>query len=60
MVGRLNAPYDVLEPDESMDCTGDGTVEVGKYANLGTVTTDSEGGSVEDSDSSHYLGVEPE
>ena len=55
----IMCPETELEPGESMTCTGSGSAEAGQYANVGTVTADSEGGPVEDSDSSHYLGVEP-
>ena len=55
----VTCPQTDLEPGESMTCTGDGIAEAGQYANVGTVTADSEAGPVEDSDPSHYFGVEP-
>ena len=54
-------PGNSLAPLESMTCTANSTVEIGLYANVGTVEvrTTNEFGSVvaTDSDSSHYTGV---
>ena len=55
--GSVECPASFLGPDESMTCTATGVVQAGPYANMGTVTATSSGGSdVSDSDPSHYFG----
>jgi hypothetical protein len=49
-----------LDPAQSMTCTGSGVAAAGQYRNVGTVRADWTGGSVEDSDASHYHGVVPD
>ena len=52
---------DELAPGATTTCSADGTAGVGQYENLGTVTATSDGGIVEDTDPSHYVGeAEPE
>ena len=46
-----------LPTGQAMTCTGAGFATLGQYANVGKVTATSASGSVDDSDSSHYLGV---
>ncbi len=54
----VTCPQDTLAVAESMTCTGNGTAEVGQYANLGTTEgTGPNGTTVTDSDPSHYIGV---
>ena len=44
----------------SMTCTASGTVQVGQYANVGTASGTSPGGTTRtDSDLSHYTSAEP-
>jgi uncharacterized repeat protein (TIGR01451 family) len=53
----VTCPGTVLEPGESMTCTGNGTAEGGQYANIGTATGQlPDGGLASGSDPSHYLG----
>ena len=50
-----------LAVGESLTCTSNGEGQVGQYENVGRVTADfvaGAGGSVEDEDLSHYLGLE--
>jgi hypothetical protein len=55
----VSCPATTLGPGESMTCTGNGTVQAGQYANVGTVTAEQPDGTpVEDSDPSHYFGQE--
>jgi hypothetical protein len=54
----ITCPQTTLAPGEAMTCTAAGTVTVGQYANVGTVTgTPPAGPPLADSDPSHYLGV---
>jgi uncharacterized repeat protein (TIGR01451 family) len=55
----VTCPETALGPGESMTCTASGTVELGQYANLGTVTATHSSGQVADSDPSHYFGQGP-
>jgi len=56
--GAIDCPRTSLTPGESMTCTASGTAGEGQYANLGTVTGRTDGGTeVEDRDPSHYFGV---
>ena len=48
-----------LAAGQSMTCTGSGVATVGQYTNIGTVTANWSGGTVTDSDASHYLGLAP-
>ena len=58
---EVSCPESELGPGRSMTCTGRGFAIAGQYSNLGTVSgVDPDGGTVSDSDPSHYLGVEPE
>ena len=51
----------ILEPGETWSITHTGTAAAGQYANLGTVgAEDPNGEPVEDTDPSHYLGIDPE
>jgi hypothetical protein len=45
-----------LVPGQSMTCTGSGAAILGQYRNVGTVTASWSGGTVSDSDASHYFG----
>lgn len=56
----VTCPATVLAVGQSMTCTGTGTAVEGQYRNVGTVTASSTGGSVTDSDPSHYLGRRPD
>ena len=56
-IGAITCPKNTLAIGESMTCSANGTAVAGQYANVGTVTADSSGGSVNDSDPSHYFGV---
>jgi hypothetical protein len=55
----VTCPKTTLAAGEAMTCTGSGTAVVGQYANLGTATGRYNGQTVQDSDPSHYLGVDP-
>jgi hypothetical protein len=46
-----------LPAGQAMTCTGAGVATLGQYSNVGKVTAASASGSVDDSNSSHYLGV---
>ena len=46
-----------LPVGQTMTCTGAGVATLGQYVNVGKVTAASASGAVDDSDSSHYLGV---
>jgi hypothetical protein len=46
-----------LPAGQAMTCTGAGVATLGQYSNIGKVTAASASGAVDDSDSSHYLGV---
>lgn len=50
-----------LAPGASMTCTGTGTATLGQYGNIGTATATwtmpPRSGSINDSDTSHYLGI---
>jgi hypothetical protein len=57
--GAIVCPQATLAVGESMTCTADGIALVGPYANLGTAAgTAPDGTVVEDSDPSHYFGLE--
>ena len=56
-IGAVTCPKNTLAIGESMTCSANGTAIAGQYANVGSVTADSSGGSVNDSDPSHYFGV---
>jgi hypothetical protein len=58
---NVNCPQLVLQPGESMTCTGDeGTAQPGQYANVGTVTgAPPQGPDVTAEDPSHYFGSAP-
>ena len=49
----------MLAAGQSMTCTGSGVATVGQYKNVGTVTAAWSGGTVTDSDASHYVGIAP-
>lgn len=55
----VSCPAQTLAAGQSMTCTGSGVATLGQYRNVGTVNASSAGGSVSDSDPSHYLGVAP-
>lgn len=49
-----------LQPGETVTCTGNGTAVAGDYTNVGSVTAQTPyGGTVNDSDTSHYQGASP-
>lgn len=53
----VTCPKTVLEPAESMTCTGSGKAVAGQYCNTGKATGKApDGGTVMDTDPSHYLG----
>lgn len=58
----VDCPQTTLEVGESMTCTATGTALAGQYTNLGTALAsfEGEGGSVSDTDPSHYFGAVPE
>jgi hypothetical protein len=58
-IGAVTCPATTLAVGQSMTCTMSGVAALGQYSNLGTVTASSTGGSVTDSDASHYLGQVP-
>lgn len=59
-LGDITCPADTLAVEEEMTCTATGTSEEGIYENEAAVTAvDAAGASHEDSDPSHYRGVEP-
>ena len=49
-----------LAPTQSMTCTASGVAILGQYRNVGTVTASWTGGTVSDSDASHYVGRAPD
>jgi large repetitive protein len=54
----VTCPKAELQPAESMTCTGSGTAVSGNYTNTGSVVAQTPyGGTVNDSDTSHYQGV---
>ena len=55
----VTCPSTSLAVGQSMTCTGSGVAVLGQYSNIGTVTANSTGGSVTDSDASHYFGQAP-
>lgn len=56
----VTCPGTALAAGESMDCTANGTAQLGQYANVGSVqATHPTIGAVAASDSSHYFGEEP-
>jgi hypothetical protein len=56
----VSCPKTVLQPGESMTCTGNGTAAGGQYKNVGTATGKSScGETVSDSDASYYFGQSP-
>ncbi|MEJ8569339.1 COG1470 family protein, partial [Elongatibacter sediminis] len=57
-LGAVSCPKSTLAVGESMTCTANGTAVAGQYSNLGTATATSTGGDVNDSDPSHYFGVQ--
>ena len=50
-------PIDVLDPGQSLTCTGSGTAETGQYANIGEVCSLFDEEEVCDTDTSHYFGA---
>lgn len=57
--GAIACPASTLAVGESMICEAAGVAVEGPYANLGSVTSmDAEGTVAEDSDPSHYFGLE--
>lgn len=58
-IGAITCPGNTLAVGANMTCTANGTAVAGQYSNTGTVTADSTGGSVNDSDLSHYFGSAP-
>jgi hypothetical protein len=53
----VTCPKSVLQPAESMTCTGSGTVQAGAYKNVGTATGQPpQGPAVTASDPCHYTG----
>jgi uncharacterized repeat protein (TIGR01451 family) len=59
-LGAITCPSDTLAVNEEMTCTATGTAEQGLYENTATVTgLDAAGTAHEDTDPSHYRGVEP-
>lgn len=60
-LGQITCPKTSLTPGETMSCTHNGTVTLGQYANLGTVTGKTQSGlNISDTDPSHYFGANPE
>lgn len=58
-IGPIACPASALAVGESMSCETDGTAVDGQYVNVGSVTAmDAEGTVVDDSDTSHYFGLE--
>jgi hypothetical protein len=56
----VTCPKTDLQPGESTTCTGNGTAVVGDYSNIGSVIAQTPyGGTVNDSDTSHYQGASP-
>ena len=55
----VTCPSTSLAAGQSMTCTGSGVAVLGQYSNVGRVTATSTGGSVTDSDASHYFGQAP-
>ena len=49
---------DELIPDASMICSAEGSAGAGPYRNIGTVSANFEGGTVQDTYPSHYVGEE--
>jgi len=59
--GAISCPKESLDVNESMTCTKTGIVKEGQYENEATVTAHNESvGDVNDTDTSHYIGVVPE
>ena len=56
-LGVITCPATSLEVAESMTCTANGTAVAGQYANTGFVIADAAGGTVTDTDDSHYFGT---
>jgi hypothetical protein len=59
---RIACPKNVLEPEESMTCSARGVAMAGEYVNQATATASfgDRGGSVSDTDPSHYFGADPQ
>ena len=55
----VTCPPGNLAPGATKTCTATGTGVAGQYANIGSVTATGAGQTVNDSDPSHYLGVQP-
>jgi hypothetical protein len=55
----VSCPSTTVNVGQRMTCTATGVAVLGQYRNVGTVNASSTGGSVSDSDVSHYLGVAP-
>ncbi|MEM7083989.1 MAG: SdrD B-like domain-containing protein [Pseudomonadota bacterium] len=54
---KVTCPVSTLAPGQSITCTGTGTATEGQYANIGTVTGNTPGGTaLSASDPSHYFG----
>jgi hypothetical protein len=56
--GQVTCPMRTLRPGQSMTCTLEGRAMEGQYANEAWVTGWTDNGMVEDSDWSHYKGVD--
>lgn len=57
-LGAVQCPQDSLAIGESMSCSAlSGVATAGAYSNVATVTASSDGGSVTDTDPSHYTGI---
>jgi hypothetical protein len=58
----VSCPQDTLAVGEAITCTAVGTAEAGEYMNLATAsaTFEGQGGSVSDTDPSHYFGAAPQ
>jgi uncharacterized repeat protein (TIGR01451 family) len=55
----VSCPSTTLAVGATMTCTGSGVAVLGQYRNVGTVNASFTGGTVSDSDPSHYRGVSP-
>jgi hypothetical protein len=55
----VSCPQTSLAAGQSMTCTGAGTATAGQYRNVGTARATWTGGTVTDTDPSHYFGQAP-